>query len=55
VLERHGLDFETVYRHERGHCNGYRHDEAGKTITTTPQEKALMEYGDRRAIELQSE
>jgi hypothetical protein len=52
VLERHGLDFETVYRHERSHCRGWKHDADGKTISTAADEKALTEYGRRRAIEI---
>jgi hypothetical protein len=26
VLEKLGWDYDIVFRHERGHCNGWRHD-----------------------------
>jgi hypothetical protein len=32
VLASYGLAFETVYRHELGHCNGWGADHAGAII-----------------------
>jgi hypothetical protein len=36
-LRKAGWDYNIVLRHEIGHCNGWRHDEDGKTIETDPQ------------------
>jgi hypothetical protein len=32
ILQGYGWTYDLVLRHELGHCNGWRHDEQGKTV-----------------------
>lgn len=61
VLEAYGLSYDVVFRHERAHCNGFRHDESGKTVKNDASKppsimdmgSPLLELGQRRLQEQQ--
>ena len=42
--ELQGWNYSLVLRHEVGHCNGWKHDEHGKTITPQVIQRRLEEW-----------
>jgi len=65
VLKSYGYSYDVVWRHERAHCLGWRHDDNGKTIkeASKPTDavivqdtaSTLLKYAQRRAKELEGE
>ena len=41
-----GFNYSLVLRHEVAHCNGWKHDEHGKTITPQVIQRKLEEWCD---------
>lgn len=48
VLEKAGYTYETVLRHELGHCNGWGGDHWGARVAPTPAEAKLVERARTR-------
>ena len=59
ILNYQRYSYDVVLRHEIAHCNGWHHDQNGKTISAKelfkPETDKLIEHGEQRRKELENE
>jgi hypothetical protein len=51
ILNRQRMSYDAVFRHERAHCLGWRHDQYGKPVVD--MSGPLIELGHRRLREIE--